>query len=315
MSFDTPILFLTYKRFNTAKRVFNEIKKIKPKKLYFASNIPQRANIEEMKLVNRVRYLIEEINWECNVIKIFHKKHLPVSKSIPKSISTFFKFENEGIILEDDCLPSGDFFKFCQIMLKKYKNENINVICGSRFVKPRDNDIYFSKYNHAWGWATWKTSWKKFDPEIKFWKKFKKSTKWTSQSNLIEKKYWEKIFDLTFKKKINTWDYAWTACAWYNNQLSIIPPINLIKNIGFGPDATWTIKSKNSNFTKPKNLKSFNFKKQKVIQNINFDTKVFFKHFKGDRQNLIYRTKDNLKLLINDPKTFYLKIKRNLKNV
>lgn len=315
MSFDTPILFLTYKRLNTAKRVFNIIKKIKPTKLYFASNAPQRVINQEINLVNQVRDLIEEINWKCKVVKIFHKKHLPVSKSIPKSINTFFKFENEGIILEDDCLPSVDFFKFCQIMLKKYKNQNINVICGSRFVRPRDNDIYFSKYNHAWGWATWKTSWKKFDPEIKFWKKFKKSRKWTSQGNLIEKKYWEKIFDLTFRKKINTWDYAWTASAWYNNQLSIIPPVNLIKNIGFGPDATWTIKSKNSNFTKPKNLKSFNFKKQKVIQNIDFDTKVFFKHFKGDRQNLINKTKDNFKLLITDPKTFYLKIKRNLKNV
>ena len=268
MSFDTPVLFLTYKRFNTAKKVFEVIKKIKPKKLYFASNAAQKKDHykddnKEIEMVEKVRSLLKEINWKCKVVKIFHKKHLPVSLSIPKSISIFFKSEKEGIILEDDCLPSPDFFKFCQIMLKTYKNKNINAICGSRFVKSKKNEIYFSKYNHAWGWATWRTSWKKFDPTIKFWKRFKKSKKWLSQNNLIEKRYWEKIFDLTYKQKINTWDYAWTASAWYHNQLSIIPPINLINNIGFGPDATWTIKSKNSIFKKPKNLKYKYFKKEK----------------------------------------------------
>lgn len=317
MSFDTPILFLTYKRFNTAKKVFEVIKKIKPRKLYFASNAAKKKDYyKEIEMVERVRSLLNEINWKCKVVKIFHKKHLPVSESIPKSISIFFKSEKEGIIIEDDCLPSKDFFQFCKIMLKTYKNKNINVICGSRFVRSKKSEIYFSKYNHAWGWATWRNSWKKFDPSIKFWKKFKNSKKWTSQNNLIEKKYWEKIFDLTYKKKINTWDYAWTASAWYHNQLSIIPPVNLINNIGFGPDATWTIKSKNSNFKKPKNLKCKFIKKEKKIeQNLNYDQKVFFQHFKGHRQNLLYRTKDRFKLLIDDPKTFYLKVKRNLKNV
>ncbi len=315
MSFETPILFLTYKRFSTAKKVFDEIKKIKPKKLYFASNIPEKINYNnDIKLVNRVRLLINEINWKCKVIKIFHKRHLPVSKSIPKSINFFFKFEKEGIILEDDCLPSQDFFKFCKIMLKMYRNQNISAICGSRFIKSNNKEIYFSKYNHAWGWATWKSSWKKFDHEIKFWPKFKKSKKWSIQNNGIEKKYWERIFHLTYKKKIDTWDYAWTASALYNNQLSIIPPVNLIRNIGFGPEATWTLKSTNSSFKRPKNLISKNFKKKKIIQNKNFDYQVFIKHFKGDRIDLISKTKDNFKLLISDPKTFYLKAKRNLKN-
>ena len=315
MSFDTPILFLTYKRFDTAKKVFEVIKKIKPKKLYFASNAAQRDGyLKEIQMVERVRSLLLEINWKCKVVKIFHKNHLPVSESIPKSINSFFKLEKEGIILEDDCLPSLDFFKFCQIMLRIYKKKNINVICGSRFIKSKKNDIYFSKYNHAWGWATWKDSWKKFDPKIKFWEKFKKSKKWLLQENLIEKRYWEKIFNLTYRQKIDTWDYAWTATAWYNNQLSIIPPVNLITNIGFGPEARWTVKSKNSKFKKPENLKSKYFKRQKIEQNVSLDHQVFLQHFKGNRQNLKYRTKDRLKLLITDPKTFYLKVKRNLKN-
>ncbi len=316
MSIDTPILFLTYKRINTARKVFDVIKKIKPKKLYFASNAPQEMSYEkDLIMVNKVRDLINYIDWNCKVVKIFHKKHLPVRESIPKSLNIFFKFEKEGIILEDDCLPSIDFFKFCQKMLKMYRNKNINSICGSRFVKSKNNEVYFSQYNHAWGWATWRKSWKNFDPSIKFWKKYKGSKKWKNRNNSSQNKYWEKIFDLTYENKINTWDYAWTACAWYNNQLSIIPPVNLISNIGFGPEATWTVKSKNSKYLKPNNLKSKNFKKQKIIQNKIYDNEVFLKHFRGDRQGLFARVKYGFKLLTKDPATFYLKIKRNLNNV
>mgnify|MGYP006116283621 FL=1 len=119
-------------------------------------------------------------------------------------------------------------------MLKKYmKNEKINSISGSRTCENGD-EAYLSKYNHIWGWATWKRSWKYFDPEIKFWPKFKKSKKWgLIHSNKIEKSYWNNIFNKTYKKKMNTWDYAWTACAWYKNQLSVIPSVSLIQNIAW----------------------------------------------------------------------------------
>ena len=316
MLFDIPVLFITYKRFRTAKKVFDVIKKVKPKKLYFASNSPSEKEFnKELSSVLKVRSLLNQINWKCKVEKIYHKKHLKVSKSIPKSVDIFFKKEKMGIILEDDCLPSVDFFNFCRIMLKTYKNKNINVICGSRFV-PEDSkkEIYFSKYNHAWGWATWRKSWEKFDPKIKFRKSFKKSKRWISMSNGQERRYWEKIFDLTYKDKINTWDYAWTASAWYNRQLSIIPPVNLISNIGFGPDATWTVKSKNNKASNLKKMNKIKIKNYKIEQNLKYDNEVFLNHFKGNRQSLIMKTKDNLQLLIEDPKTFYLKAKRSLKN-
>ena len=317
MLFDTPILFITYKRFYTARKVFDVIKKIKPKKLYFASNLPPKKNYKkDIESVYKVRSLLNEVNWNCKVKKIFHGKHLRVSESIPRSIDIFFKNEKEGIILEDDCLPSIDFFSYCKKMLKIYKNKNINAICGSRFV-PEDSkkEIYFSKYNHAWGWATWKKSWNNFDPKIKFWKNYKNSKHWQALNENIERKYWEKIFDKTFSNQIDTWDYAWTASAWYKKQLSIIPPVNLISNIGFGPEATWTLKSKNDKVKKPKKLKNFRFKSKEVTRNVFYDNQVFLKHFKGNRQSVIMKTKDHINLLISDPKTFFLKAKRNLKNV
>ncbi len=312
MSYNVPILFITYKRFRTASLVFEQIKKIKPKKLYFANNYPE--NKKEINSVKKVQHLLNQVNWRCKIIKIFQKKHLPVSKSIPTAIDYFFKHEKEGIILEDDCLPSQDFFYFCKLMLNKYRNnKNINAICGSRFIR-NGKSMYFSKYNHAWGWATWKRSWKNFDPKIKFWNKWKNSDDWNKfHNNTLEKNYWSKIFNLTHKGKINTWDYAWTATAWYNKQLSVIPPVNLISNIGFGPDATWTVQSKYSNINKLAKLKKKILIK-KVSQNKINDLKVFNNHFNKNNHLKNSKIIRHLKTLIIDPKTFLLKIKREFKH-
>jgi len=45
--------------------------------------------------------------------------------------------------------------------------------------------------------------------------------------------------------KIDSWAYPWTASIWYSGGLTATPNVNLVKNIGFGKDATHT-KQKNS---------------------------------------------------------------------
>ena len=206
-------------------------------------------------------------------------------------------------------------FFYCEKMLKIYQEKNINVICGSRFTNPKNGKYYFSKYNHAWGWATWRSSWKIFESGIKFWPKWKNTNHWKKiHSDNNELNYWTKIFNFTYKKKINTWDYAWTACAWYNNQLSIIPPTNLINNIGFGPDATWTVQSKVNKIKKFKKINE-KLKIKKILQDQKRDKEVFNSHFKGgERLNFVMFFK-LIKLFINDPYTIILKLKRNLNNV
>jgi len=45
--FETPILFLVFNRFDTAQRVFDEIRKQKPKYLYVAADGPRESKIGE----------------------------------------------------------------------------------------------------------------------------------------------------------------------------------------------------------------------------------------------------------------------------
>lgn len=240
-----PILFLTYQRFNTAERVFSAIQKARPPRLYFASNAPKSSNNEEVAKVRRVRSLLDRVDWPCEVKVRFLEKHLPVKQSVSSSLDWFFEHEEQGIILEDDCLPHPDFFTFCENLLDRYAtDERVWVITGDNFqkgVKRGEASYYFSRYNHVWGWASWRRAWQKSDMHMRFWPKWKNSAAWKKfWRDPVERRYWEIILDRMYRGKFTTWDYPWTASVWYYGGLTATPNVNLVSNIGFGQDATHT---------------------------------------------------------------------------
>tara|TARA_X000000950_G_scaffold45778_1_gene52125 strand:- start:14644 stop:15573 length:930 start_codon:yes stop_codon:yes gene_type:complete len=241
----TPILFLTYKRIDTSLRVFESIKKAKPKKLYFVSNAPSSDNSEELIKISKVRSLVDSIDWDCKVITLFRETHLEVKESISSSIDWFFTMEEKGIILEDDCVPSQTFYSFCQELLNYYEDDNqVFSICGSCHYTDSNlpiNGYSFSNHTYIWGWATWKRAWLKYDINMKDWPKFKRSQSYKSKfRNRIIRYYWTNIFNKVYDNHIKTWDYQWLYSTWFNNGLSIIPNVNLVSNVGFGNDSIFT---------------------------------------------------------------------------
>ena len=244
---DVPILLLAWKRPLHTKRVIDAIRKISPTKIYVSCDGPIKDNKENKKLIETVRQIIlKEINWECKIFRNFSTHNKGCKAAVADGINWFFNHEEEGIILEDDCLPSKDFFYFCESLLKKYRNdERVWSICGNGYQNnfDKDNESYFfSKYTDVWGWATWKRCWKYYDPDIKSW--INNRTKPLLKdlfSSKREYKYWNKIFDnLYYKKEPNTWDYQWQYLCFLNSGMSCMPFTNLVENIGFGKDATHT---------------------------------------------------------------------------
>jgi hypothetical protein len=235
-----PVLYLFYNRIEKTKLSFAIIQKIKPSKLYLASDGPK--NSKDFINVKNVRnYILNNINWECKIEKLFYNENKGLKSGISNSIAWFFSNEESGIILEDDLLPEISFFQYASELLLHYKkNKNIGMISGNNYVGDIDNDsYYFSKYASCWGWATWSDRWKcHYDPDMKKWKNIKKR-----KNSLFMKKNdsrFIKIFDLVYDNKINTWDYQWMFAMLNKNLLQITPKVNLVTNIGFGNHATNT---------------------------------------------------------------------------
>lgn len=244
--FKTPVLFLVFNRLDTTIKVFNKIRDAKPPRLYISSDgAREQKQNENDKVIEIRKFLIDNIDWNCEVKTLFNETNLGCKLAVSNAISWFFKNEEQGIILEDDCVPSSSFFFFCEEMLKKYKNDlRIWHISGNNFLSSQEGiyeDYYFSKYVHVWGWATWANRWNAYDVYLNNLPIFINQNQ---IKNLFFKKnieiIWKNIFINTFENKIDTWDYQWVYTTLSNSGLSIIPRINLVTNIGFGNDATHT---------------------------------------------------------------------------
>jgi hypothetical protein len=241
----TPILIIVFNRSDFFKRLISILKKIKAKKIYIKIDGPRKNNLNDKKEINKIIYIIKNINWNCKISINKETKNLGSRDNPIKGINWFFKSENMGIILEDDCLPSLSFFKYCEILLNRFKNyKSISMISGRNNLEKinLDNSYYFT-FGSTWGWATWKRAWKFNDSKLKNWKNKKFRTRLNKNLKdyplfynlLIEK--CEKIF----KKKLNSvWDYQWLFSVISRNMIAVVPKINLVKNIGFDKRSTHT---------------------------------------------------------------------------
>jgi len=246
--FDTPILFIIFNRLDTTKIVFEEIRKIKPSRLYIAGDGPrEKIDDDELKVAAVRDYVLKTIDWDCDVKTLFRDKNLGCKYAVSSAITWFFENEPWGIILEDDCVPDQSFFWFCEELLQKYRDDTrIMMISGINLADKWYSDgqsYHFSIYGGIWGWASWRRAWKYYDLEMKLWDnpKAKKTIKdlMIFKDQCVERIH---LFQKTYDGKIDTWDYQWSFARMTQSGLSIVPNVNLIKNIGFGIEATHTNK-------------------------------------------------------------------------
>jgi len=244
---DTPLLIIAWRRPHTLRLVIEAIRPIAPSRLFVACDGPNPERPEEIVKVADTRDVIEkEINWPCKIEYLYSDANLGCRMGVSRAISWFFDHVEEGIILEDDCVPHPDFFYYCTTLLEFYRDDTrVWCISGNNFqngLKRGDGSYYFSRYNHVWGWASWRRSWTHYDHSLLKWPSLRDSGLLsTIFDDPIERRYWFRIWDTLFSRGIpDTWDYQWMFTCLINGGLTACPCSNLIENVGFGRDATHT---------------------------------------------------------------------------
>ncbi len=242
----SPVLFLIFDRPYTAERVFEEIRKARPPRLYVAADGPRPDRPQESELCELTRAVIAKVDWDCEVKTLFREKNLGCGVAVHESISWFFENEAEGIILEDDILPHPDFFQFCDELLERYRNDDrVAMIGGHNVFYPkidREFSYGFMSISHIWGWATWRRAWNQYDYNLERYSRrdFVAALKNTF-SDIRQRMYWKRIYDMMKAHRIDTWDYQWVIGIITTRSLSVVPYVNLTKNIGFDANATHTL--------------------------------------------------------------------------
>jgi hypothetical protein len=299
----TPVLFLIFNRPDTTKLVFERIQQAKPTKLFIAADGARADRVGEAELCAQARSVVDKVDWDCEVHKLFQDKNLGCKWGPSTAIDWFFQHVEEGIILEDDCVPDPSFFPYCQELLEKYRdNPKILSISGFNFgYSPTNAFSYsFSRYMNMWGWATWRRSLKLIDYEISDWDNIDQLRflhDGTRESIIdIDWKWikdWRRTFNDLIHKHVDAWDYCWIYAGFKYKTLSIFPHQNLVENIGFNQQATHT-HDESSQITKIQSG-SIGFPlvhAEKITRNVDFEENYIKKVWQSyHRRDLIYQLK------------------------
>jgi hypothetical protein len=243
---NVPIVFIVFNRPDHTRAVFQRIAAVRPPRLLLIADGPRNTRPAEGESCFQVRQIVKEVDWPCEVSTNFAEENLGCRKRIVTGLNWAFSQVEEAIILEDDIAPDPSFFRFCEEMLIRYRGDStISMITGFNIVEdhsPQDWSYFYSKLTHIWGWATWRNSWQRYDEHLRDWPAIKAAGLMRQYFRLPEQqRFWTWIFDqMHAGRGPDTWDYQWFYTNLIHNALSITPRVNLIENIGFGPEATHT---------------------------------------------------------------------------
>ncbi len=241
---DTPVLLCVFNRPKQTTGAMDRLRAIRPNRLYVAADGPRPGHPTDAERCAEVRRIVSNIDWPCDVRTLFREHNVGCKRSIGGAISWFFENEERGIILEDDIIAEPSFFPYCTELLERYRDDEwIAIISGCNFTAGRttsDDSYLFVRNLNMWGWATWRRTWHLVDLDMSDWNDHRSAAflrenygaPWATQQE------WERHFDNTVNRRVDTWDYQVCYSLWRRGLLAVIPSVNLIDNDGAGADAT-----------------------------------------------------------------------------
>jgi len=248
----TPVALIIFNRPDTTAKVFAEIRRARPSKLFVIADAPRANRPSDVEKCVAARSIVESVDWKCEVLTNYAEQNLGCQKRISSGLNWVFSQSEQAIVLEDDCVPHLSFFRFCEELLSRYQDDQrVMHIAGTNYQFGQQRfpySYYFSRYNHCTGWATWRRAWEHFDLDMKLWPEFRDRGLLSDLfSDARAEAYWRRSFQLVYEKRIDSWAYCWTLACWARSGLTILPNVNLICNIGFDADGSHT-KNRRSRF-------------------------------------------------------------------
>lgn len=238
---DVAVLILFFNRPKQLSAVFEQVRKVRPSRLFLYQDGPRHDG--DMKGIEECRKIVERIDWDCKVERLYQEKNFGCDPSEYISQKWAFAHVDKCIVLEDDDVPSLSFFTFCKELLDRYENDSrISMIAGfnpEEITEDIPYDYFFATTFSIWGWASWKRVVDRWDEYYTF---LDDRTNMKLLENLIEtRKYRDDFIKMCRHHRESKKPYYETvfhASILFNSGLSIVPVRNMINNLGATDDST-----------------------------------------------------------------------------
>lgn len=250
---DVPVALIFFNRPEPLREVFHAIKEARPSKLFLIQDGAREARPNDELNIKKCKDIVAEIDWECEVYRNYSETNLGCGMRIYSGISWCFEHVDRLCIIEDDCKPTKDYFKFCEDLLEKYKDDQrIDMISGMNNLETYDVTPYsyiFARTGSIWGWATWKRVWDTVDYDLSFMEDedairlIKNLIKPRRIANDLIKNGKKKYDFLKTGGKLTSWSYQKGINTYLHHGLIIVPHKNLVTNIGLTDDSVHAVNS------------------------------------------------------------------------
>lgn len=242
---NAPIAVIAFNRVDTLRTTLSSLKANRladQSDLFIFIDGPRANKLGEEEKVHQVRMLAEQVSGFKTVTIKASDQNKGLAKSIIGAATELLNQYGRVIVVEDDLFLSPSFLTYMNTMLDAYENDaRVMQVTGYsakiRFPKRFKCDHYLTHRAHSWSWGTWKDRWDTVDWEVKDYDELAASKE--RQKAFCE--YGSDLFGMLRGWKYgrnNSWFIRFNYSMHKQNRFSVAPIKSLVRNDGFGVDAT-----------------------------------------------------------------------------
>ena len=233
---DVSVLLLFHARADHFGQVWEEVKRARPARLFLYQDGPRGEQDEAGIQACRALVADDQIDWECEVHRLYQEKNYGCDPSEYISQRWAFSLTDKCIVLEDDDVPSQTFFTFCKEMLDRYADDpRVTMIAGFNTDEksPVEADYFFTQAFSIWGWASWARVVNDWDGEYA-WLDDPEQVR-RIEEIVRRRKYRSEFLEMCRQHKASGKEYYETIFWSYlllHDGLAVMPRVNMISNVG-----------------------------------------------------------------------------------
>jgi hypothetical protein len=166
---DIAIAVFSFRRPDKLRLVLEALRGAKVAKLYHFCDGPRNAADEQLCAENR--QIAQSVDTEIPTEYQLREKNIGLTQNLIGGIDHVLSKHEAIIVLEDDIVPTPQFFSFMYACLQSHREQpDIFSIAGYHplsLENTPDEAAFLSPRFFCWGWATWTEKWKKISLKVK----------------------------------------------------------------------------------------------------------------------------------------------------